>query len=87
LFTDDVDRFKLVDVLEYEGRTEDELLLFLESMLEQESFLLTFVGLTHSAWCSKSFRIGINSSQNSHGSIALSEFEGTLEIFSFPVSN
>ena len=49
VLTDDVDRFKLVDVFEYEGRTEDELLLFRESMLEQESFLLTFVGLTHSA--------------------------------------
>ena len=48
VLTDEVDRFKLVDVLEY-GRTEEELLLFLESMLEQESFLLTLVGLTHSA--------------------------------------
>ena len=49
VFTEDVDLFKLVDVFEYEGRTDDELLLFRESMLEQESFLLTFVGLTHSA--------------------------------------
>ena len=49
MFTEDVDLCKLVDVFEYEGRTDDELLLFRDSMLEQESFLLTFVGLTHSA--------------------------------------
>ena len=49
VLTEDVDLFKVVDVFEYEGRTEDALLLFLDSMLEQESFLLTFVGLTHSA--------------------------------------
>ena len=47
--TDDVDRCRLVDVFEYDGRTEDDVLLFLESMLEQESFRRTFVGLTHSA--------------------------------------
>ena len=47
--TDDVDRCRLVDVFEYDGRTEDEVLLFLERMLEQESFRRTFVGLTHSA--------------------------------------
>ena len=47
--TDDVDRCRLVDVFEYDGRTEDDVLLFLESILEQESFRRTFVGLTHSA--------------------------------------
>ena len=50
MLTDDVDRFKLVDVFECDGRIDDALLLFLDSMLEQESFLLTLDGLTHSAF-------------------------------------